>query len=170
MSDLYSVKRFVENYRLMKKISATLRTILWSFVKKLKRPLTYNQRTCRTIRGSCHCPCLCRCRPLSTSASQSRVVNVDTDTRLHISIRTRTHPASVIYKQLRIPSFTLIAREFSFQYLFAAKGGSSDFYQMAVLSSKEWTSLSHTTRSLTTSTDSLTADKIRVSCIDTFAY
>lgn len=34
-----------------------------------KGPLTYNQRTCRTIRGSCHCPCLCRCRPLSTSAS-----------------------------------------------------------------------------------------------------
>lgn len=23
-----------------------------------ERPLTYNQRTCRTIRGSCHCPSL----------------------------------------------------------------------------------------------------------------
>lgn len=39
---------------------------------------------------------------------------------------------------------------------------------MAVLSSKEWTSLSHTKRSLTSSTDSLTADKIRVLRIDTF--
>lgn len=39
---------------------------------------------------------------------------------------------------------------------------------MAVLSSKEWTSLSHTTLSLTSSTDSLTADKIRVLRIDNF--
>jgi len=158
-SDLYSLKRFVKNYWLVKKILTTLCIILWSFARGLW-PITNVSNNTRQL-------------SLFLSLSLSRVINICfvkqhskcghryATTRKH----THTYAFCVCNLQTASNSEFHAYRVRALFSIFVHDERGIDFYQMAILSSKEWMWLSHTTHSLTSST----ADKIRVSRNDIFA-